>query len=248
VTFTDDHYYVTFGGGLGELEEWQTGFRCWPVPGNPVANADFLLEQLHTFVSVEDILGDVTALITSISGAVWNSTVTVAWAKVAVINEAGYYAGDAKLAEQAPVGGVGGGGMPWPQLSVAVSLWSGSGFGRANHGRMYLPCPAQVSSHITTGQIDPPAVVDGIRTKMVTLLSDINGEVSTAAVSTIPAIMSKLGTGTTKAIAQVGVGPVMDTMRSRRADLDDEVKTWADAPWDSTLRSLPDRAPTYRQA
>ena len=235
MTYTDDHYYLTFGGGIGGLEQWQTGVRFWPLPSNPIANADFLLSQLNS-ISTSDCLALVTTFIKG-TFPVFQEGVTVSWLKLAVIKEDGDYAGDAKMSEQAPQGGVGGTSSPWPQLALCVSLWSGSGFGRANHGRMYLPCPAQISPDPITGKITPQAHVDGTRTKMLKLLADLNGEVTTLAVQTVPAIMSNIGTGTTKTVARVGVGGVLDTIRARRNHLDDTVATWSNATWPTSSRA-----------
>ncbi len=229
MTYDRAHYYVTFGGGFSSVETWQTGIRFAPVLGNPSNSESTLLNQLEA-ISVLDILEDVTTVIRD-GIPPYASGVNVRWAKVAVINQAGHYAGDPKLAEQAPIGGAAGAGLPWVQLAWCVSLWSGENHGHANRGRMYMPMPNQIAPNILTGQVDPPSHVNSFRTGMKDMIDAIRGEVATIAVDVRPAIMSKLGAGQTKTIKYVGVGPVIDTIRSRREALDDTVKTWA-LGWD----------------
>lgn len=225
MTFSDDHYYVTFGGNFLSGETWQTGFRCRPVESAPIANAAFLLTQLPS-ISVTDILTAVTAVITK-TNVPFPNNVSARWAKVAVINEAGHYAGAPKLAEQAPVFGVNALAPPWLQLAWCVSLWSGESFGRANHGRMYWPSPAQLVQDPLTGKVTPTGHITAFRDNIRAMIDAINGEVSTVAVDTRPCIMSSLGSGLSKPIKFVGVGPVLDTIRSRREALDDRVTSWA---------------------
>jgi len=60
-------------------------------------------------------------------------------------------------------------------------------------------------------------------------LGHVAGEVSTVPLATFPAIMSSLGTGTTKPIQHISTGRVIDTMRSRRQALEED-PTWTDYP------------------
>jgi len=234
------HYYVTFGGGLlvGGTEKWQTGFRCRPDNGNLNNSEATLLSQLHNSISVSDILADVTAVIKN-NAHPFPGPTTVNWAKVAVINAEGDYAGDAVLQEQAPQGGGGGTQAGWPQLATCVSLWSGSNFGRANRGRMYWPCMASLSPDNATGQAGPKSYFDTLATSITNMIDAINGEVSTVLVGTTPSIMSKIGAGESRPIERVGVGYVVDTIRSRREALDDVVKNWKTTPYtrESALRT-----------
>lgn len=217
------HYYVTFGGPTyGGLEEWQTGikFAQWGGPPNPDPGP--LLGGL-AHISVADILTRVTAFISADPGVHWGNAVAVSWAKVAVIKTDGEYAGDPILAEQVPVtGGYGAFGYA-PQLAAVVSSWSGSNLGRANHGRNYLPVPHSWVN--TTTVLEPRVTVAAaaaLRDGWVNMVKSIEGEVDTIEANTAWCILSKLGAGTTKIVQQVGCGRVIDTMRSRRARLDDE--------------------------
>jgi hypothetical protein len=176
-----------------------------------------------------DILGDINAVLTS-SSPQFHQNTSITWAKLAVIGKDGKYAGDPKLQEQAPVKGIGGSadGMPWVQLALCVSLWSGQNFGKANHGRQYWPMPAGVFANNVDGQIKPIETCRNLGISVRQMLGDVNGEISTVLVDTAPAIMSKIGAGTSKVVERVGVGGVLDTIRSRREALDDEVKEWQD--------------------
>jgi len=235
------HYYVTFGGGLlvSGTEKWQTGFRCRPNDSNSNNDAATLLSHLHNSISVSDILADVTSVLKNNSHPFPGPT-TVGWAKVAVINEAGDYAGDAKLQEQTPQGGGGGTQAGWPQLATCVSLWSGSNFGRANRGRMYWPCLASLSPDNLTGQATPVSYFNSLATSIAAMIDAINGEVSTVGLGTTPSIMSKIGAGESKPIERVGVGYVVDTIRSRREALDDTVKNWNTTSFSRESRLLGD--------
>jgi hypothetical protein len=223
MTFDRAHYYVSFGGPtFGGLEEWQTGLRFAPVGPAPHPDSGTLLQGL-SHIGVGDILTRVTAFLTSDADVHWGNAVTMSWAKVAVIGTNGEYAGDPILAEQPPVQG-GYGAFPYvPQNAAVVSAWSGSNLGRANHGRHYLPVPWSWQN--TTTVLEPRVTVAaaaGLRDGWLRMVKDVEGEVDTIEANVAWAIMSKLGTGTTKVVSKVGCGRVIDTMRSRRARLDDE--------------------------
>ena len=217
-------FYLTFGGILFPLasgnEQWQTGVKFTTAPSFDIDDYKFAL----TNISIADILEDCTQLIQGQKGTGlgWPNVTTVSWAKLAILDTEGRYATDPILAEQAPVGGSFG-AFPYPvQLAAVVSLWSGETFGRANRGRSYLPPPDQWWKSYTVNDPRPTAALsNSIRDHYKTWLHDVAGEVSTVPMPVFPAIMSKLGAGTTKPVAHIGVGRVIDTMRSRRQALDE---------------------------
>jgi hypothetical protein len=223
VTYTDDHYYLTWGGSFGSVETWQTGLRFCPTPATPIANANVLLSQFDA-ISMPDILTALNAVIQSTT-ITFGSKVSLQWAKLAVIKEDGLYAGDPKLQEQAPVYGKGNSAMPYPQLAWAVSLWSGQNFGRANHGKMYWPVPTNATPDAVTGVVTPQ-ICGWFQDLIYTAVSAINGEIATVIVDVRPCIMSKLGSGTTKVVSKIGVGGAVDTIRSRREALNDVVAAY----------------------
>lgn len=103
-----------------------------------------------------------------------------------------------------------------PQQTVAVTLLTARARGRASKGRFYLP-PAFRT--IGADGTFPATEADAIETAVVTWLNAINAAVVDGTQIGPVAVMSKLGTGTTNDVTAVGVGRVMDTMRSRRASL-----------------------------
>jgi hypothetical protein len=225
-------FYLTYGGTLypssGGPEQWQTGMR---FASDAAFGVDDFVRALDE-ISIVDILQDCTELITGALGVglYWSSVVTIDWAKLAVLDLEGHYADTPIIAEQTPVPG-GAGAFPFaPQLACVVSLWSGSTFGRANRGRSYLPPPWQwLDSAEVTDPRPTQAMCDSLRSQYRLWLSQVDGEVGTVALGVFPAIMSKIGTGTTKPISKIAVGRVIDTMRSRRQALEEE-PSWANWP------------------
>lgn len=217
-------FYLTFGGVLfpaaGNHEQWQTGVRFTNGETHELGDYESALGR----ISVSDILADCTNLIRNGmgKGPLWANTVTIDWAKLVVLDTNGHYATAPVVAEQTGVTGMAGSFAHPPQLAMAVSLWSGQTFGRANRGRMYLPAPHTSVISITVA--DPRINANEatyLRDAVSQWLHDVSGEVSTINLPTYPAIMSKLGTGSHRPVLKIGVGRVMDTMRSRRAQLDE---------------------------
>ena len=224
MVFPLPHYHLTFGGNLVTNSEiWTTGYRLVPTSGSPTA-ADLLANM--SSISLADILIDCQDFISTKTAdgyfASFSSSTSVSWAKLAVIGTDGHYVGDPKIATGTKRIGTGGTSTPPPQLAACVSLWSGSGFGRANHGRMYLPCPQAYLSDMspTTGQT-PSGNANYLRDSVKVLINHTSGEVKTVSVPVSPAIVSSRGLGEWKPILQISAGNVIDTMRSRRNNLVD---------------------------
>jgi hypothetical protein len=104
-------------------------------------------------------------------------------------------------------------GVP-PQDTVVLTLKTGSTFGKANFGRMYLPhtmAPLESATPRIAASRMPFIVAD-----MATMIRNINtvmdGEVAASGV----VILSQIGAGTVKAPVSVAVGRVIDTQRRRR--------------------------------
>jgi hypothetical protein len=232
MTFDRPAFYLTFGGTLYPLasghEEWQTGLKFAPALGTDPETMQSRLAD----ISITDILAACTKLITGNYPVTmnWSNIVTIDWAKLAVLKTDGHYQGSPVLAEQ--TGKVGGSGaFPIaPQLAAVVSLWSGETFGRANHGRSYLPVPYMF---LNTAQVTEPrataAAAASLRDVFKLFLADVAGEVDGVTLGTFPAIMSSLANGTTKHITKVGCGRVIDTMRSRRTSLAED-NVWTPYP------------------
>lgn len=222
--YTTAHYYLTFGGHqVTNAEIWMTGYR--QAPTDVARTAAELLAHLPN-ISVADILTDCQDFIKTKTAdgylASFSSSVSVEWAKVAVIGTDGKYVGDPKIATGNRATGSGGISTPPPQLAACVSLSSGSTFGRANHGRMYLPLPVAWASDLdpVTGQV-PQGTVNNLRDSVRTLIQHTSGEIFLQNLATVPCIMSTRGLGDTKPILRVGCGRVPDTQRRRRSALVD---------------------------
>ena len=100
------------------------------------------------------------------------------------------------------------------QVSLAISLRTVTNVGLAHKGRFYLPIPA--ITVLTNGHIssDAPPLVAGT---VKTLIDGINSEFGDDTVTGgAVAIMSSVGAGMTRGVTRVGVGDVLDTMRTRR--------------------------------
>lgn len=98
------------------------------------------------------------------------------------------------------------------QAALVVTLETGVPRGLANRGRLYLPLPrAAVGS---TGRITS-SLVSGMATQMRDLLDDLNGIATTSRVC----VASGVREGAIRPVTSVRVGDVIDTMRSRRAQV-----------------------------
>jgi hypothetical protein len=139
--------------------------------------------------------------------------------KLAYVTSTGLYEEDAATYElPSPLAGNQDGVAP--QLTMALSLRSGSGLGKGNYGRMYLP-------HCGQGTGSTP-YFDGNRATIasaaVTMLTSVNLRAAAAVTGGAARIYAALAEQppSAKPILQVGVGRVTDTQRRRRNALTEE--------------------------
>lgn len=232
VEYDDHHFLLTAGGHMvGGWEEWQCGLRYAGPGGTP----DNLYKSAMGHISMSDIHALWTTFFSSVAqGVIQSNWTTLEFVKLAFIGTNGNYVNDA-IEYRAQVKGKGAGSYTFPpQLAVCASLSSGSRIGRANHGRIYLPAPQDFASNVDglTGKCRATDVT-ALQTAVKTLLEGIHGEVSTVEVPTKLSIFSPKTPKSTpsltpshKDVKQVGIGPVVDTHRSRRTSLPDGVTTW----------------------
>jgi hypothetical protein len=214
MTYLSESIYLTWGGtapstaSVAGPEVWQCGVHYAPQVGMAGVGPTF-----HGF-SMTDVAAAVQAFHTSATTYI-ASDVRLEWVKAAHLKTDGDYAGEPRVEAITPQ--VFGGGTFAPQVlqaSIAVTLDSGTNLGRAKTGRFYLPCPAVPRG---TGS---PFIGDlnctNIATNAQTMLKAIAGELTQVEQAYFLAVMSKIGTGTTKAVTSIKVGNVIDTQRRRR--------------------------------
>lgn len=109
-----------------------------------------------------------------------------------------------------------------PQLTTVLTLWSGSGVGRANYGRLYLPHSVLDQTTLTSrASVTTAQNVATAGAALIEAWSLAHGTlVSPGAIH----IMSSVGAGLSKPVAQVGSGRVTDTQRRRRNRLDEDIQ------------------------
>jgi len=203
--YTAPHWLITVeGDSWAQTETWQFGVRALieagasqPADQQLLANA--LAAPTQTFFSHANVKMSNNVRLTAI--------------KAAVINTDGHYAYQSPpglYVYPTPVVGAQATAVI-PQQTIAVSTLTALSRGRASKGRFYLP-PTVVALS-TDGRL--PTTSDDIEVQARIWLLAIN---ATAQVSNV-SVMSKLSDGVTNAVTGVGVGRVIDTMRSRRRSL-----------------------------
>lgn len=136
--------------------------------------------------------------------------------KFAFIGADGLYDGDPFLYEFANLPGGGGGSFPPFQIAVAVSLVTARR-GATGRGRFYLPLPV-VAMDFSTGGM---SVTDqnAINQSAQQFLEGLGNEPGFDVGDVRPAVISSRGYASI--VTGVRVGRVLDTIRSRRAQLDE---------------------------
>lgn len=217
MAYSAPHLYVTWGGpAYNDQESWQTGVRFAPIPDGPWS-IDFDGPQ-----QIAEALQDPLEAWWTGGTVPFSVAATLGWVKVAQVGPDGRYVpveGNPGIAEWTPPTPGPSSGVPAPQLSIAVTLDSGSRLGRARTGRSYLP-PANINISGTTGLITENGA-NACRDTFATLLAAMRDEINTVVVTGIlqPAIMSEIGQGQTRQVQSVRVGRVIDTQRRRRSSI-----------------------------
>lgn len=220
--FSTYQTYLTFGGTLGTSGG---GFDVWQCGLHVADPNETLVPPLPSPGELADFQSLVAGMIgSSVFGV--SQGVLCTWVKAAGLNLAGEYTDEPSIREFAAVAGGGAGASAAsPQDSLAITLWSGSTFGKANYGRFYLPWNT-LNVNVTTGVItlnpsaatDAAAFVDGVNDWFATLPGTLDAKVCN---------MSKVGLGTTKQVTQVRVGNAKDTQRRRRNNITETYLTAA---------------------
>lgn len=206
-TFTQPHIKVTvIGDAWDGGETWQFGVNCSFGAGGEPTNAglqtlaDALAVPTQTFIQSSETLVSSNAHLTSV--------------KCALIDVTGHYPAASAPGIHAYVPPIAGSGPAnaIPQATIAVTLLTDIPRGRASSGRFYLPPTSpgiQSDGRITV------AVRDALAGRAKDWLNAVRGNILVGEIL----VMSGLGTGTTGVVDRIGVGRVVDTMRSRRRSL-----------------------------
>jgi hypothetical protein len=101
-----------------------------------------------------------------------------------------------------------------PQVALAVTLLTGAERGRASRGRFYLPAP-------NVALEDDGRISQASALAIAEACSDFLVAVNTAVPNWRVCVASEVGTGQTRDVLRVGVGRVLDTIRRRRNELDE---------------------------
>lgn len=215
MTYQSDSYYLTWGGVCAQTEIWQCGAKFAPD-----GNAEIFTGAFES-IGMDDIFDDIETWFKSgNTGAQIGTLSDLRWVKLAVLNELGTYKFDPRIVERSPVTSPVTTVYP-PQVCYVVSLSSGQSLGRANHGRFYVPTPSAIAGQSSDGRISAQNA-NNMRDAARTMLSAVEGEISTVGVGAHLAIMSKLGGGTTKRVTRIAVGRALDTQRRRRNKLQED--------------------------
>lgn len=214
MTYASESIYLTWGGtapssaSVTGPEVWQCGVHFAPQVGMAGVGPSF------GGFSMSDVADAIKAFHTNTETYIC-ADVRLEWVKAAHLKTDGDYAGEPRVFAITPQ--VFGGGTFAPQVlqaSIAVTLDTGTNLGRATKGRFYLPCPAVPRTMGTVGIGDTNAQNIALHAK--DMLKAVSGEITQVEQAYYLAVMSKVGSGTTKAVTAIKVGNVIDTQRRRR--------------------------------
>lgn len=204
--------YFTWGGSMGSTPEiWQCGVHlCGPTPVGTAA--------MPTSAQLAALGAQLETQFASSANPSSNAA-KLKWFKVAHLNTLGEYLGDPVWISTTNIAGIVSPNLtilhPY-QVCAVTSLYSGSNFGRANHGRFYWPAPSM--------GINTDGVVSGTMANVANFMGTWLKTIENAAAAWTPGvqpmkvrIMSKAGE--TKDVKTVYVDNVLDTQRRRRNKL-----------------------------
>jgi hypothetical protein len=156
------------------------------------------------------------------TGLYWGSYSTLKSMKLAAVGTAGEYLAE-PLTKDLGAGWAGASAHVPPQDTVVLSLRSGFHLGHANYGRMYLP---HTIMPLQSGQAHASSSdVAALTLSAKTFLDGINDLSSSKSHPSKIVIRSSKGAGSTKAVAEVKVGNIIDTQRRRRNQLTETYST-----------------------
>ena len=226
------HFLLTFGGPFYEVESWQCGLRLTlgAVGSTSRANpVNFAAAQLDVYrAAVETWWGSST------SGAALPAK--LAWVKFNAIGDDGNYVSDeTNRAEVSPVvsgGSYAGGGNPWPQMALALTMNTGRSSRRASRGRIFIPV-TDLSVLTNTNPKFATATAVGIATAFKNFIADVN-DLPGVDLGQGPRVAVHSSVKVTDArdplieeVTSVSVGNMVDTQQRRAKSFDEDYSTVA---------------------
>jgi hypothetical protein len=206
-TFTESHIKVTvLGTAWNGTETWQFGVNCRHLDGVPptdaglLALATALAQPTMTMLTSTASLMSADARLTAIKCALVGTD-----GKYPAASTPGIYTYATPVAGVVSQGGI-------PQATMAVTLLTNIPRGRASRGRFFMPLTnvaVAADGRITAAQADAMEAI--VKVWLNAIIADAN--------VTAILVMSGLGAGTSGVVNAIGVGRVVDTMRSRRRSL-----------------------------
>lgn len=214
MTYPGSHLLVSWlFSVMGTDEVAVTSLRC-TNPSDPFA---FMAVDAQAQVTSATLTALATAMKNLLTGPSfqWGSYSQIVGMKVASIGPTGHYITDPAVGDVIPTM-PGASNIPAPHDSVVITLDSGTSFGHATKGRMYLPHCRNATA--TTGS----PFMGGVTT-MLAAARVFLGAVRTTLIALPgapePAILSSFGAGTANRIIQLSMDNVLDTQRRRKEQL-----------------------------
>jgi hypothetical protein len=216
--FSKEHVKLSWIFGItGTTEIAETSLNITTPTGSPYdAEA---AAALMTSADADTLSGDLFGMMNS-SDFLWGDYSSYVALKVAAINTAGHYLADAVVYPR--TGHAGTHNNVPPQDSLVLSLRSGSSFGEANFGRMYIP--HTIAALDTSSARMSVAKAVAIANAFQAFITQVNTMMDSQVAGSGVAIMSQKGSGTTKLPTLIGCGRVIDTQRRRRNRLDEDTQ------------------------
>lgn len=219
------HFKFTFRGHFeGSPEFWSFGCHFErAATGNPDAELSDINEST------------VTTAIATFMGSVSMGTVTRLddW-RAYVIGTNGRMEGNAPLLHLvdpgSPISGTGGQNFPTQVALVASKVAEDRG--PAQFGRMYLPC---LGLNMSTGGVLSEATALTVAQATSAFLKGISDAIDMPGALDSSACVNvsdrPVGTGTLQTVKRIRVGRALDTMKSRRTNLDEDYQVDTDIDW-----------------
>lgn len=216
MTFTSQAITLDWGWTIGGTPEIaNTGIHISQT-GAPWSGAVVALGEMDGGTTMSDLY-DAMSTFMSTASCGWADYSDLRSVKAAAVGTDGLYLTEPVIFDS-PSPDSGTTSNVLPQSSIVFSLRSGLTIGRANYGRMYLPHTRPTLT--AGGPFVAGATCDAIAAAGVTFITALSTIINAATTDAlVPCLMSSVGSGTTKAIANVQVGNVIDTQRRRRNKL-----------------------------